>query len=358
MSLGGVMMSTKASGFGRRRLAVASLSAACLASAAQPALSHDPAGSPQGNWTQVFKTVAAGTPTNKPGRGLQYLCIDELTQYNGGKPPVFSETDTPWVHGLNVVISEIPYVEGRVRWKNHKFKQVLNRDTRRFIGNGLPNHVTGEFPVRKGTAAYPYYKAAPADPPYRTADEIPIAAYNLDFTVPRYPKYHKEPTCINQLVSGVATQTGVVWHANIALGDGWVDPIAALPTDICFGHPYDEEYHYHGWSWKCFPDQGQPWKHSPLFGYALDGFGIYGPLSAGGKVMTNDKLDECHGHFGVVDWDGKKRFIYHYHLNYEFPYGPGCLRGRPLETVNDAMLKEISVRRRAATGHVTEPQKP
>ncbi len=331
---------------------------ACTTGVVQPALSHDPTAEPQGNWTQVFKTVAAGTPTNRPGRGLQYLCIDELTQFNGGKPPVFSETDSPWVHGLNVVISEIPYVEGRVRWENHRFKQVLKGNTRRFIGNGLPNHVTGEFPVRKGTAAYPYYESAIADSPYFTADRIPIAAYDLDITIPRNPKYHDKPTCINQLVSGVATQTGVVWHANIALGEGWVDPIAALPTDICFGHPYDKEYHYHGWSWKCFPDQGKPWRHSPLFGYALDGFGIYGPLSAGGKVVTNADLDECHGHFGVVDWDGKKRFMYHYHLNYEFPYGPGCLRGRPLEKVNDAMLKEISVRRRAATAQHAEPQTP
>jgi hypothetical protein len=31
--------------------------------------------------------------------------------------------------------------------------------------------------------------------------------------------------------------------------------------------------------------------------------------------------------------------MYHYHLNSEFPYGPGCLRGRPLMNVNNVVPK-------------------
>lgn len=40
-----------------------------------------------------------------------------------------------------------------------------------------------------------------------------------------------------------------------------------------------------------FPNQGTT-GHSPLFGYALDGFGIYGPRGEDGKMMTNAKLDK------------------------------------------------------------------
>lgn len=309
---------------------------------ARLAMGHDAAETQASSNPAVFKTVPAGTPTDRPGRGLQFLCIDEVTELNGGIAPVYSEVDNPWVDGLSVIVSEIPYVEGRVMWPDRQFQTIRGLYTRRFVGNGLPNHVTGEFPVRKGSAAYPYYNAAPASAPYETSDKIPIAAYDLDITVPRWPVYFGKPVCISQLISGVATQTGVVWHANIAPANGWVDPIAALPTDECFGHPYDTEYHYHGWSWKCFPNQGSAKKHSPLFGYALDGFGIYGPRGDGGKLLKNSDLDECHGHFGTVEWEGYKRHMYHYHLNSEFPYGPGCLKGRPLANVNKAMFERFA----------------
>lgn len=330
-----------------RYLVASFLAVSGLSPVVQPAWSHEAAVNHAANTPKVFRTVPTGTPTDKPGRNMQFLCIDELTQYNGGAAPVYTQTTSPWVHGLDVVVSEIPYVEGHVRWLSHRFRTKLDWYTRRFIGNGLPTHITGEFPVQEGTAAYPYYHAAPAGAPYYTADKIPIAPYKLDITVPRSPIYHGVPTCISQLVSGVATQTGAVWHANIAPANGFVDPIAALPTDECFGHPYDTQYHYHGWSWKCFPNQGRADSHSPLFGYALDGFGIYGPRGDGGKLLKNAELDECHGHFGWISWDGQKRYMYHYHLNSEFPYGPGCLRGRVLAKVNDATLSQFAVHRHA-----------
>lgn len=311
------------------------------------AMSHEAAAALAASTPKVFKTAPTGTPTDRPGRNRQFLCIPALTAYNNGVAPVYTESTDPWVHGLDIVVAEIPYVEGNVRWRNHRFKEIRRLYTRRFVGNNLPNHVTGEFPVKEGTAAYPYYHAAPGDAPYETADQIPITAYNLDITVPRSPSYNAVPTCIDQLVSGVATQTGVVWHVNIAPASSSVyeDPIAALPVDVCFGHPFNYpedprgQYHYHGWSWKCFPNQGKPKEHSPLFGYALDGFGIYGPRGDGGKLVTNAELDECHGHFGLISWEGRKKFMYHYHLNSEFPYGPGCLRGRPLMNVNNVVPK-------------------
>jgi len=334
-----------------RHIVVGLVALASSVPGAQLATSHETAARPGVDHPQVFKTVPDGTPTDRPGRGLQWLCIDDITQYNGGAAPVLETTDAPWVHGLDVVVSEMPLVDGKVRWKS-RFKTIKTWTTRRFVGNGLPRHVTGQFPVQEGTDAYPYYNAAPVPAPYYTADKIPIESYQLDITVPRSPVYHQEPVCISDLVSGVATQTGSIWHANIALGNNeWVDPIAALPPDECFGHPFDGQYHYHGWSWKCFPHQGKRNEHSPRFGFALDGFGIYGPRGDGGKLVTNADLDECHGHFGMVNWDGRKRYMYHYHLNTEYPYGPGCLKGRPIPHVNDAMMKAFSI-------HKNEKGKP
>jgi hypothetical protein len=101
--------------------------------------------------------------------------------------------------------------------------------------------------------------------------------------------------------------------------------------DACWGHPYMEQYHYHGYSWKCFPDQGEPGVHSPLFGYAIDGFGVFGPLGEDGLMVTNDDLDECHGHTHDIEWDGETKEMYHYHVNNEYPYSIGCFRGTPIE---------------------------
>ena len=114
--------------------------------------------------------------------------------------------------------------------------------------------------------------------------------------------------------------------------------ISALPLDECWGHPYNTQYHYHAYSWKCFPDQGEASQHSPLFGYAIDGFGVFGPRGEGGELVTNDDLDECHGHTHEIDWDGEKKVMYHYHVNNEYPYSIGCYRGTPI-----ALPKQLQI---------------
>ena len=141
------------------------------------------------------------------------------------------------------------------------------------------------------------------------------------------------PSAMPYLVSGVVTQTGIPWHLQIApdSDNNLLDPIAALPMDSCWGHPYQKQYHYHGYSWKCFPNQGDPNEHSPLFGYAIDGFGVYGPRGEKGVLLTNDDLDECHGHTHAIEWDGETKVMYHYHVNNEYPYTMGCYRGKPVE---------------------------
>ena len=279
-----------------------------------------------------FVTPATGTGTAAAARGTQFLCLSAIPL-----PPAnitLTAQETPWVDKRNLVVtSEIPYVAGAVNWQNNpnpkarpEFKTWVKDGQRHFKGNGIPNHVTGVFPVQANTSAYPYYAAAPAEG-YTNAAEIPIAPYDLDVTVTAEPVYSETPTCINDLMTGVVTQTGAVWHANLAYAGVWVDPIAALPVDQCWGHPYNTMYHYHGYSWKCFPEQGEAQEHSPLFGYAMDGFGIYGPRGDGGNTLTNEDLDECHGHIGRIKWNGRWRNMYHYHVNNEYPYGPGCYRG-------------------------------
>ena len=243
-----------------------------------------------------------------------------------------------------VVMAKLPTVSGTVTAKDidprgSVFAMTTNATYRMFKGNGLPNTPMGIFgPVQPGTPAYPYYSAAPGGANstpgtpgfgqnYSSAAAIGISPYNLDIRVPMAPKYLATPQPIQYLILGV-TLTGTVWHAEIANASSaaWYNPISILPLDQCYGHPYSQQYHLHAYSWKCLPNQGTTGQ-SPLLGYALDGFGIYGPRGADGKEITNAQLDECHGMTSPVLWNGKIQNIYHYVLNSEYPYSIGCFRG-------------------------------
>jgi len=277
----------------------------------------------------VLHTAPVGTPLSAPGRGNLYMC--RLNVLLGHAPPPVSQVDVPWRDGnlLSIAGMEQVAVPGAVPVK-HRFKVTTTRTTRTFMGNGMPPWPIGIFPIPPDSAAYSYYSPLPALPPYPSAAAIPVKPYHLHVSVTRQPKVNKKPTCIDSFSTGVSLD-GVTWHAELAGVNPttFVDPNAALPTDRCFGHPWNTQYHIHGYSWKCMTRQGRPGEASPLLGYAWDGFGVYGPRGPGGKWITNAQLDECHGRTSTVMWEGKMRRMYHYVLNNEFPYSIGCFRGTP-----------------------------
>ncbi|MEU9992742.1 YHYH protein [Streptomyces sp. NPDC048045] len=269
-----------------------------------------------------------------------YRHVDRLTRarhplrLQGG---TLTRPDHPWIDAHSVIdVLKRPFVSGTMHW--HKDLKVTTTATeRRFRGNGHPDHPTGRFPVQKGTPAYKYYAEIPAHG-YPSAAAIPIKPWNLDVTVPRNPSVRAHPTCIDQLTTGMALAGGT-FHLEVATDaeDRPVDPNAALPLDRCWGHPYDTQYHYHGPSRPCFggskPSKASVntrTRHSPLVGYAIDGFGIYGPRGEDGKIVRNKDLDVCHGHRHAIMWDGRKVVMYHYHLNGDCPYSIGCFRGKPV----------------------------
>lgn len=288
-----------------------------------------------GNGAPTFLiTAPTGTPINKPAKNTTFACIkvpipgsDQQAILGQQVGTTLTQAQTPWVQDGKVILSKIEKVPGSVKMKS-VFNITETATTRRLLGNGIPNHPIGTFPIPPTSAAYKYYAALPAEG-FANAAEIPVKPYPLDVTLPRNPKLAAKPSCITSLMTGFAL-TGGAWHTELA-PDASVniyDPNAALPTDRCFGHPYASRYHYHGYSWKCM-DQGKAGAQSPLLGYALDGFGIYGPRGANGKLVTNAQLDECHGMVSEVMFNGKMQKMYHYVLNNEYPYSIGCFRGTP-----------------------------
>lgn len=323
----------------RRRAAFLTMVALLATGAAVAATSHgtdDPA--------KRLTTAGTGTPLNSPGRNREYTCILGLNfQKHITKPDRRWLIQSPTaVRGI-IVMGRKVFVEGMVRWHS-ELRITLRRARRIFRGNGLPSTPTGIFPVRKGTAAYSYYKGAPAVG-YKDAAAIPIGAWNLSVSIPRYPKIARKPSCLGPRITTGISVSGATYHVELAgynqkslidpkspVGD----PNAVFPLDRCYGHPYETQYHYHGPSWACFSmipslrkALDDPHRQSPLLGYAIDGFGIYGPRGPGGRMLTNKDLDECHGTVGKVWWDGHYVRMYHYVLTAQFPYSLGCFRGTP-----------------------------
>lgn len=64
-----------------------------------------------------------------------------------------------------------------------------------------------------------------------------------------------------------------------------------------------------------------PQDSSALFGFAFDGFAIYGSLESDGSAPEG--LDACNGHIAETP-DG---LVYHYHAGEDFPNLPPCLVG-------------------------------
>lgn len=322
-------------------LATTSLLVACGGSGTDP----DP-----GTPTTLVNSALGMSPFECAVNGM---CVSPAFGLIPGSPlPIntqYAQTTNPWVDQSSntLLISEMAYVSGTVYAKdidpegfNLTVEELTAKDTagndvqyRYFKGNGLPNFAMGQFPVQPGTPAYDYYSILPGGQDYLTADLIPVATYNLESYIPKVPLENPKgpdgkvlPGPIASLIVGISLH-GVPWHLEMANSDtSWFNPYDALPPDQCWGHPYSKQYHIHAYSWKCFPDQGSSGP-SPLFGYALDGYGIYGPRGEDGQMITNAQLDECHGHTAPVMWDGKMTNIYHYHLNREYPYSIGCFHG-------------------------------
>lgn len=242
--------------------------------------------------------------------GYIYVCNTQ-TNGQGG-----AGTDGPWIHSDGTFdLTAKAVVDGDVQWPEHAFKITLEGTTRHITTNDLPDHGTGIYPISSTDDAYQYD---------RNPNSIKAQAFAAD--LPVMPVASNQPTCLTGGAIGITLSGTVIFNG---LDAGNRDAVAHETQDSCQGHPQqDGAYHYHNLS-SCLSDteSGQ----SALMGYALDGFGIYGPRAADGTILTNADLDECHGTTSEVDWDGQRVTMYHYVATYEYPYTLGCYRGTPVQ---------------------------
>ena len=303
---------------------------ACVSDNSAPAASVDPTAIP---------TVVAATPTETSARltgaidsllagtvDLTRLRIGDAVSSEPEVGAVWSCQTTfggpgaaalgDWANGDGTFdLTAKPTVDGEVEWPS-EFAITLNGDVRTLTGNALPDHATGNYPISNTDDAYQY-------------DRNPnsISAQTLQSDLPANPTIADEPSCLSLGAIGVMLTGSVFFNGLDARGR---DAVAYEIQDTCAGHPEMRgAYHYHSLT-PCIDDESEG--HSSLVGYAMDGFGVYGPRGEDGKTLTNAFLDECHGHSHEIEWHGQTVEMYHYHATWEYPYTVGCYKGTPTTT--------------------------
>lgn len=250
--------------------------------------------------------VGDGKYSTTPQTGYVFTC---QTQFNGKGA---SGTGN-WMNGDGTWdATKKAVVDGSITWPS-SFTISLQGNERIFTGNDLPDHPTGVFPIAQSDDAYLY-------------DRNPnsIKQQSITLALPANPTASAQPNCVGGEV-GIMLSGVVLFSAFDAEGR---DAVAHEVQDECDGHPQVSGfYHYHNLS-DCIEDTSTG-GHSSLVGYAFDGYGIYGYYGEDGKEVTNDDLDECHGHTHMIEWDGQMVEMYHYHATHEFPYVVGCFHGTP-----------------------------
>jgi len=174
---------------------------------------------------------------------------------------------------------------------------------------GLPNHPTGKFPQQGfGPQFNPNY----------------IQEHQKTYYIPLNPTVNPRHIFTTMDNSNHALPMGPIGIA--VNGVVFFNPFdansqdATSMMDACCGHPApDNTYHYHKYP-ICvnspWADEGK--EHSPLIGWAFDGFPIYGPFESAG-VMAKDltgsnALNDFNLHF-----DSQRGW--HYHVTPgKFPY--------------------------------------
>ena len=245
----------------------------------------------------------------------------------------------------------------------------VQADKRHIISNAMPNHKIGTYPTRSNPnsiSSQHYDVKISADP--KPAKEISSVNRNDQPGPPNMP--------FGFAINGIFFEPGTAefWHGDRTLGWNYEALGGAVPLGIDANHGHVQPngaYHYHGLptglleKLKVTSD-----KHSPLIGWASDGYPIYarygykdtkdassdivelhssyrlkkgnrpnGDRAPGGKydgaftmdyeyVAGHSQLDECNGRFTITP--DFPEGTYAYFLTKEWPVIPRAFRAEPI----------------------------
>ncbi len=262
---------------------------------------------------------------------------------------------------------------------------------RYIVSDGLPDHPTGKFP--------------------NSGNPHSIEKQSESFRVPLTPVEAARTTPISHNLFGVAINgvpfdpaTAEYWNNDRALGWNYDALGGKINLGIDENHAHvqpDGAYHYHGLPSGLLTELGwQQGIHSPLIGYAADGFPIYAvyaytdpnspevgvkkmktryllkegmrpkpPEGPGGPYDGSynqdweyvpeapGDLDVCNGRFGITP--EYPTGTYYYVLTDTYPYIPRCWKGMPDESFRKGPpVGERGVRRPGEDDDRRRPRRP
>jgi hypothetical protein len=237
---------------------------------------------------------------------------DRLFYWDGRRSNPFAENMTAWLRPGFLDLKGNRVEKDQFVPDNVVLEFVDGKDLLVHTRN-LPNHPTAKFPDSGGL-------------------RNPNSIQEMDHTyyLPLEPVRDPHAVAMNRTNSNVALPGGPIAFA--INGVSFYNPFdaegmeAVNIMDRCCGHPSpDNRYHYHKYP-VCvktpFVDFGDD--YSPVIGFALDGFPIYGPYVAKGLMAKDDKkhpLDAFN-----MRYDPERGW--HYHVTPgKFPYVIGGFAG-------------------------------
>lgn len=272
--------------------------------------------------------------------------VTAATTFAQGRPPARVHTATE--------AAAVTTVPATVDAGKSEVSITVSGDTRIITANGLPGHLVGGFP----NAGNPHQ----------------IAAQSVSLTIPANPSRAQSTTDVNEWAFGISL-FGVpfdpfaaeFWQGDASSGWNYNALGGAVPLglDANFAHVQPNgAYHYHGVPFGLLElVDYDPSAHSPLVGYAADGFPIYAltgavegevtQMTASWRLKSGERpggeapggaydgafvqdweyveglgnLDQCNGAMTVSD--EYPEGTYAYFLTENYPVIPRCFVGAP-----------------------------
>lgn len=183
----------------------------------------------------------------------------------------------------------------------------VSDNTVTFTTQNLPNHESPYWPT--GNALHADYNGTNSS---WNQNPNEIATQNIVFTITLNPKEASNKAATPMGPIGISRNGVVFFNQYAAGGSPLTGEINSF--DQYLGHPTGrDQYHYHIEPTYLTDQFGE----DAFLGLLADGFPVYGSME-NGNLITNDDLDDYHGHTSATaDFPNG---IYHYHITSNDPY--------------------------------------
>ncbi len=230
--------------------------------------------------------------------GLLLFIIFSCSNTKNDEEEVETEIDTESVYDITSILS---------KFEGTELSYEIDGENVIITTVDLPNHTSPYW--TEDNELYSEYTGTNEN---YTQNPNTIIEQNIVFTIPLNPTEATDHEATTLGPIGVA-RNGIVFYNQYAGPDQpLTDEIDSF--DQWLGHPQAQgQYHYHIEPAYLTQEFGS----DAFLGLLSDGFPVYGPVE-NGETITNDDLDDYHGHVSATDDfpDG----IYHYHITDEDPY--------------------------------------